>query len=91
MSSPSDATRPPPGLRFRAPKGKPMFKDIRQQVGDREDDNQIYVRGIAVVIFLVVAAVAVNAFFWSADPTPAIADTAIRRPAPDPAGNQAPK
>ena len=68
-----------------------MIKDIRQQVGDRKDNNRIYVWGIAVVIFLVVAAVAANAFFWSSDPTPAIADTAIRQPAPDPVGNQTPK
>lgn len=68
-----------------------MIKDIRQQVGDRKDNNRIYVWGIAVVIFLVVAAVAVNAFFWRSDPTPAIADTAVQRPTPDPVGNQAPK
>lgn len=68
-----------------------MIKDIRQQIGDRKDNHRIFGWGIAVVILLVLAAVAVNAFFWRSDPAPGIADTAIQRPTPDPVGNQAPK
>lgn len=59
-----------------------MGKGIRQQVGDRRDNNRIFAWGIAVVIFLVVVAVVISAFFWRSDPTPAIADTAIRRASP---------
>lgn len=68
-----------------------MGKGIRQQVGDRRDNNRIFAWGIAVVIFLVVAAVMINAFFWRSDPTPAIADTVIHRTSPELVGNQTPK
>lgn len=68
-----------------------MGKGIRQQVGDRKDNNRIFAWGIAAVIFLVVAAVVINAFFWRSDPTPAIADTVIQRASSEPGGNQAPK
>ncbi|WP_219214044.1 hypothetical protein [Variovorax boronicumulans] len=68
-----------------------MGKGIRQQVGDRKDNNRIFAWGIAVIIFLVVAAVVINAFFWRSDPTAAIADTVIQRTSPEPVGNQAPK
>lgn len=68
-----------------------MGKGLRQQVADRKSKNRIYGWGIAVVIFLAIAAVAVNALFWSSDPTPAIVDTVIQRPAPETVSNQTPK
>lgn len=68
-----------------------MGKGIRQQIGDRRDNNRIFAWGIAFIIFLVVVAVVINAFFWRSDPTPAIADTVIQRTSPDPMGNPAPK
>lgn len=72
-------------------KGINMGKGIRQQVGDRKDNNRIFAWGIVVVILLVVAAVVINAFFWRSDPTPAIADTVIQRTNPGPVDNQTPK
>lgn len=68
-----------------------MGKCIRQQVGNREKNNRVFGWGIMGTILFAVAAAAVNAFFWSSDPTPAIADAVIQRSSPDPVGNQAPK
>jgi flagellar biosynthesis/type III secretory pathway M-ring protein FliF/YscJ len=67
-----------------------MGKDIKQQVGDRKDNNRVLTWGIAAVVVLVVAALVFNTFFRSADPAPASTGT-TQQPTPDPVGNQAPK
>lgn len=67
-----------------------MGKDIRQQVGDRKDNNRVLTWGIAAVVVLVVAALVFNTFFRSADPAAPTTGT-TQQSTPNPVGNQAPK
>ncbi|WP_183024365.1 hypothetical protein [Variovorax sp. UMC13] len=69
-----------------------MVKDVRQQVGDRKDNNRVFGWGIAAVVVLVVAALIFNAFFRRPDSTPPSSGaTSQQQPTPEPLGNQAPK